>query len=94
MIPCGLVARIRRFHRRGRGSIPRKGGSTFFDVFSEKQSMYSVDSAWTWLPWRPVSNEREGERKWLDDNEFSFSTHAFLKSEVVSKFCDPVWSSG
>ena len=24
-IPCGLVARIRRFHRRGRGSIPRKG---------------------------------------------------------------------
>ena len=25
MIPCGLVARIRRFHRRGRGSIPRKG---------------------------------------------------------------------
>ena len=28
-IPCGLVARIRRFHRRGRGSIPRKGGSNF-----------------------------------------------------------------
>ena len=24
-IPCGLVARIRRSHRRGRGSIPRKG---------------------------------------------------------------------
>ena len=35
MIPCGLVARIRRFHRRGRGSIPRKGGSTFLDTFSE-----------------------------------------------------------
>ena len=28
-IPCGLVARIRRFHRRGRGSIPRKGGYIF-----------------------------------------------------------------
>ena len=28
--PCGLVARIRRFHRRGRGSIPRKGETTFF----------------------------------------------------------------
>ena len=28
-IPCGLVARIRRFHRRGRGSIPRKGGHNF-----------------------------------------------------------------
>ena len=24
-IPCGLVARIRRSHRRGRGSIPRTG---------------------------------------------------------------------
>ena len=24
-IPCGLVVRIRRFHRRGRGSIPRMG---------------------------------------------------------------------
>ena len=25
LIPCGLVARIRRSHRRGRGSIPRTG---------------------------------------------------------------------
>ena len=25
MIPCGLVVRIRRSHRRGRGSIPRMG---------------------------------------------------------------------
>ena len=25
IIPCGVVARIRRSHRRGRGSIPRKG---------------------------------------------------------------------
>ena len=31
-IPCGLVARIRRFHRRGRGSIPRKGAPCFFDI--------------------------------------------------------------
>ena len=30
-IPCGLVARIRRFHRRGRGSIPRKGGQILDD---------------------------------------------------------------
>ena len=29
-IPCGLVARIRRFHRRGRGSIPRKGVKQIF----------------------------------------------------------------
>ena len=28
-IPCGLVARIRRFHRRGRGSIPRTGDQYF-----------------------------------------------------------------
>ena len=27
VIPCGLVVRIRRFHRRGRGSIPRMGGT-------------------------------------------------------------------
>ena len=33
MIPCGLVARIRRFHRRGRGSIPRKGELTFWEHF-------------------------------------------------------------
>ena len=28
-VPCGLVARIRRSHRRGRGSIPRTGDSKF-----------------------------------------------------------------
>ena len=28
-IPCGLVVRIRRFHRRGRGSIPRMGDDFF-----------------------------------------------------------------
>ena len=33
-IPCGLVARIRRFHRRGRGSIPRKGAQCFFPITS------------------------------------------------------------
>ena len=27
-VPCGLVARIRRSHRRGRGSIPRTGAYT------------------------------------------------------------------
>ena len=32
MIPCGLVARIRRFHRRGRGSIPRKGVKEIFEL--------------------------------------------------------------
>ena len=32
-IPCGLVARIRRFHRRGRGSIPRKGETNFHVIF-------------------------------------------------------------
>ena len=29
VIPCGLVVRIRRFHRRGRGSIPRMGEHFF-----------------------------------------------------------------
>ena len=30
VVPCGLVVRIRRSHRRGRGSIPRMGGEIFF----------------------------------------------------------------
>ena len=30
LIPDGLVVRIRRSHRRGRGSIPRQGASHFF----------------------------------------------------------------
>ena len=30
-VPCGLVVRIRRFHRRGRGSIPRMGEIFFFE---------------------------------------------------------------
>ena len=33
-IPCGLVVRIRRSHRRGRGSIPRMGVLICFWVFS------------------------------------------------------------
>ena len=33
-IPCGLVVRIRRSHRRGRGSIPRMGAQFFFFFFS------------------------------------------------------------
>ena len=33
IIPCGLVARIRRSHRRGRGSIPRKGETNFHVIF-------------------------------------------------------------
>ena len=28
------MARIRRFHRRGRGSIPRKGAQMFFAITS------------------------------------------------------------
>ena len=31
-IPCGLVVRIRRFHRRGRGSIPRMGEHFFLHL--------------------------------------------------------------
>ena len=33
VIPCGLVVRIRRSHRRGRGSIPRMGVPIFFFSF-------------------------------------------------------------
>ena len=34
-IPCGLVARIRRSHRRGRGSIPRTGGILRFSNLND-----------------------------------------------------------
>ena len=36
-IPCGLVVRIRRFHRRGRGSIPRTGVKYFIFYDIEKK---------------------------------------------------------
>ena len=36
--PCGLVARIRRSHRRGRGSIPRKG--EYFLLRPVKRQLY------------------------------------------------------
>ena len=32
-VPCGLVVRIRRSHRRGRGSIPRMGRISFIYTF-------------------------------------------------------------
>ena len=43
-IPCGLVARIRRFHRRGRGSIPRKGANFWNKVW--KQNEQFIPSMW------------------------------------------------
>ena len=39
-IPCGLVVRIRRFHRRGRGSIPRTGVKYFINFDYMKKKMY------------------------------------------------------
>ena len=39
-IPCGLVVRIRRFHRRGRGSIPRTGVKHFINFDYMKKKMY------------------------------------------------------
>ena len=38
-IPCGLVVRIRRFHRRGRGSIPRTGVK-YFIYLEYRQNIY------------------------------------------------------
>ena len=56
-IPCGLVARIRRFHRRGRGSIPRKGDYFIqyldkFDVvpnfvLSSGKCQYKLSPVWS-----------------------------------------------
>ena len=43
-IPCGLVARIRHSHRRGRGSIPRTGEFQFmvdFMMFFDSFSYYN-----------------------------------------------------
>ena len=46
-IPGGLVVRIRRSHRRGRGSIPRLGSMFFFVCF---------------LPQLPFEGQNEGMR--------------------------------
>ena len=40
-VPCGLVVRIRRSHRRGRGSIPRTGGPNFL----RRSTKYVVHSS-------------------------------------------------
>ena len=40
LIPCGLVARIRRSHRRGRGSIPRTGVCLAIIKENKKQSCF------------------------------------------------------
>ena len=44
MIPCGLVVRIRRFHRRGRGSIPRMGDFLFNFAMNQKKKKQSQQS--------------------------------------------------
>ena len=46
-IPCGLVARIRRFHRRGRGSIPRKGGKHFFTKKDKGHGITGISPIYT-----------------------------------------------
>ena len=44
MIPDGLVVRIRRFHRRGRGSIPRLGEGGILDGVNVGVSMALLGS--------------------------------------------------
>ena len=39
-VPCGLVVRIRRSHRRGRGSIPRMGAFFLFSFYLFFPSFY------------------------------------------------------
>ena len=41
-IPCGLVVRIRRSHRRGRGSIPRMGDLNFLFIQFFKLFFFSL----------------------------------------------------
>ena len=46
-IPCGVVARIRRFHRRGRGSIPRTGEQYFLISSKDEHSqLHVLDLRW------------------------------------------------
>ncbi len=42
MFPCGLVVRIRRFHRRGQGSIPRMGDEFCQDMQANSQLMKAM----------------------------------------------------
>ena len=42
ILPCGLVVRIRRSHRRGRGSIPRTGDEFCQDMQANSQFMKAM----------------------------------------------------
>ena len=59
-IPCGLVARIRRFHRRGRGSIPRKGVKQIF-----RQS---------WISWKFEATSFDNMRKCICNDDMYMSS--------------------
>ncbi len=56
MFPCGLVVRIRRFHRRGRGSIPRTGDEFCQDMQTITQLMKAMsDIKLVAIPPKPIS---------------------------------------
>ena len=56
MFPCGLVVRIRRFHRRGRGSIPRTGNEFCQDMQAISQLMKEIsDIKLVAIPPKPIS---------------------------------------
>ena len=56
ILPCGLVVRIRRFHRRGRGSIPRTGDEFCQDMQANSQLRKAMsDINLVAIPPKPIS---------------------------------------
>ncbi len=56
MFPCGLVVRIRRFNRRGQGSIPRTGDEFCQDMQANSELMKAVsDINLIAIPQKPIS---------------------------------------
>ncbi len=56
MFPCGLVVRIWRFHRRGRGSISRTGDELSQDLQANSQLMKAMsDINLVPIPQKPIS---------------------------------------
>ena len=95
LIPCGLVARIRRSHRRGRGSIPRTGVCLAMHKENKKKHLFlllmlnkSIYKIWTLHNIHQQSSYRSKTLSNL------FSLHEQQPWFATHISHHPLWSSG